>query len=129
MSELYDTCVFIDYWNGDKSAKSLIIKAMNCPNTVSYSPISAYEIWLSKKMGRQEEIEFIALTQHFLQDTGLTTNAAKKAGQSLVSYQRNQRMRLASDAIIASTAEERGDKIRTRNIKDLTKFYKNVEVY
>ncbi len=129
MGELYDTCVFIDYWNGDSAALSLINNAMDSVNTVSYSPISVIELWLSQKLGRQEEIEFTALTQHFLQDAGLTTNAAKKSGQSLMSYTRHQRMILAADAIIAATAEERGDKIRTRNIRDIRKFYSNVESY
>ncbi len=129
MNELYDTSVFIDYWTGDSAAVALVKSAINSPNTVSYSPISVVELWQSAKLGRQEEIEFSALTQHFIIDTGLSTNVAKKAGQSLMSYNRNQRMRLTSDAIIAATAEERGDKIRTRNVTDIRKFYSNVEVY
>jgi predicted nucleic acid-binding protein len=129
MTELYDTCVFIDYWNGDSAASTLINKAVNSPKTVSYSPISVVELWQSAKLERQEEIEFAALTQHFLQDAGLNTNVAKRAGQSLMSYHKHQRMQLTSDAIIAATAEERGDKIRTRNIKDIKKFYSNVEIY
>lgn len=129
MTELYDTCVFIDYWNGDRAASALIDKAINSPKTVSYSPISIVELWQSEKLGRQEEIEFAALTQHFIQDAGLNTNVAKKAGQALMSYNRKQKMRLAADAIIAATAEERGDKIRTRNIRDMNKFYNNVEKY
>ncbi len=129
MNELYDTSVFIDYWNGDGAAADLINGAISSPNTVSYSPMSIVELWQSAKLGRQEEIELSALTQHFIIDAGLSTNAAKKAGQSLMSCTRTQRMRLASDAIIAATAEERGEKIRTRNVSDMKKFYSNVEVY
>ena len=129
MGDLYDTCVFIDYWNGNSAASILIKAAIDNPNNVSYSPISVVELWISPKLDRQEEIEFTALTQHFLQDAGLTTNAAKKAGQSLMVLNRHQRMILAGDAIIAATAEERGDKIRTRNIKHIRKFYSNVEEY
>ncbi len=44
-------------------------------------------------------------------------------------YNRNQRMILTGDAIIAATAEERGDKVVTRNKKDVSKFYSNVETY
>lgn len=129
MSDLYDTCVFIDYWNGDSAASILIRAAIDNPNSVSYSPISVVELWQSPRLGRQEEIEFEALTKHFLQDAGLSNNAAKKAGQSLMKYNRNQRMILTGDAIIAATAEERGDKVVTRNKKDVSKFYSNVETY
>lgn len=129
MGDLYDTCVFIDYWNGDSAASILMKAAINNPNSVSYSPISVVELWISPKLGRQEEIEFTALTQYFLQDAGLTTNVAKKAGQSLTGLSRQQRMISAGDAIIAATAEERGDKIRTRNIRHMRKFYSNVEEY
>lgn len=129
MGELYDTCVFIDYWNGNGAASSLIRTAVDNPKTVSYSPISVIELWQSPLLGRQEEIELEALTTHFLQDAGLSYNAAKKAGQSLISFSRNQRMKLASDAIIAATAEDRGDKVVTRNVKDIRKFYDEVETY
>lgn len=129
MSELYDTCVFIDYWAGDAGALSLIESARNQPGTFSFSPISAAEIWQFPGLGRQEEIEFVALAQYFLREVPLSTAVAIRAGQWLRSYSRNARMRLAADALIAATAEGRGDRVRTKNERDIRRFYSEVQTY
>jgi predicted nucleic acid-binding protein len=129
MTDLYDTCVFIDYWRGDTAALSLVDSVRSQPRSASYSPLSATELWLYKQLGRQEEIEFIALTRNFLQEAKLSTIAARKAGQLLRGYSRSQQRTLMADALIATTAEERGERIRTRNDKDFRKFYSNVATY
>ena len=129
MSELYDTCVFIDYWAGDAGALSLIETARNQPKTISYSPISVTEIWQFPRLGRQEEIEFVALSRYFLQEAQLDTTAAMRAGEWLRSHKRSARMRLAADALIAATAEGRGDTVRTRNERDIRRFYSEVQTY
>ena len=129
MGELYDTCVFIDYWAGDSSALSLIESARKQPRTVSYSPISVTEIWQFPDLGRQEEIEFVALAQYILHEAQLSTPVAMRAGQWLRAYSRSARRRLAADALIAATAEVRGDRIRTRNERDISKFYSNIQTY
>lgn len=129
MGDLYDTCVFIDYWRGDSDAVDLMNIAINQPKSASYSTLSATELWQYSKLGRQEEIEYTALTHYFLQEAPLYTAAAMKAGQWLRRYSRAARMRLAADALIAATAEVKGDRIRTRNCGDLRKFYANVQPY
>lgn len=129
MNDLYDTCVFIDYWKGDPDALGLIDSARSQPRSVSYSPISALELWIYKQLGRQEEIEFVALTDFFLQEAKLSTTAAKKAGGLLRDYSRSQQRDLIADALIAATAEERGERVRTRNARDFRKFYSNVATY
>ena len=127
--DLYDTCVFIDYWKGDAAAMALIDAVRRQPRSASYSTLSATELWLSPKLGRREEIEFTALTQHFLQEAQLSTSAAMKAGLWLRPYTRSARRRLAADALIAATAEERGQQVRTRNVKDFQGFYSGIQTY
>jgi len=129
MSDLYDTCVFIDYWRGDTGAVALIEAARESEKTASYSPLSATELWQYSELGRQEEIEFIALTSYFLQEATLSTAAAIRAGQWLRPLSRSARMRVSADALIAATASERKERVRTRNLKDFQKFYSNVQIY
>ncbi len=129
MSDLYDTCVFIDYWRGDAAAFSLIDDARKNPGSAYYSTLSATELWQYAKLERREEIEYIALIRYFLKEAPLGTTEAMKAGQWLRPYSRSQRMRLAADAMIAATANEGGHRLRTRNTRDLEKFYTNVQPY
>jgi len=129
MSDLYDTSVFIDYWKGDTAALTLIDSARRQPRSASCSPLSATELWQYPRLGRQEEIEYVALTRYFLQEAQLTTTAAMKAGQLLRAYSRNQRRKLVADALIAATAEERGERVVSRNDRDFRKFYSNVASY
>jgi predicted nucleic acid-binding protein len=129
MSDLYDTCVFIDYWKGDSSAVSLIDAARNNLGSAFYSALSAMELWQYPSLSRREEIEYIALTSFFLTEAPLNKTDAIKAGQWLRSYRRHARMRLAADALIAATAENGGHRLITRNIKDLQRFYSDVHSY
>jgi predicted nucleic acid-binding protein len=129
MSDLYDTCVFIDYWRGDAVAFGLIDSARRQPRSASYSPLSATELWQYQGLGRQEEIEFVALTRYFLQEAQLSTTAAIRAGHLLRGCTRSERMRLTTDALIASTAEERGERVRSRNYRDIRRFYSDVATY
>lgn len=129
MGELYDTCVFIDYWAGDSGARSLIESARKQAGVVCYSPISVTEIWQCAELGRQEEIEFVALARYILREAPLVTAAAVRAGQWLRSYSRSQRRRLTADALIAATAEAGGDTVCTRNDRDIKRFYSDVQTY
>lgn len=129
MSEYYDTCVFVDYWKGDPDAVALINTAKTTPMTVNYSSITAMELWQNPNLGRKQEIEYTALTQFFLKEDPLTTNAAKIAGQWLRTLSRSARSTLAADALISASASIIGATIRTRNCKDLLKFYPNILTY
>jgi predicted nucleic acid-binding protein len=129
MSDLYDTCVFIDYWKGDAAASALIDYAMKNPGSAYYCPISATELWQYTKLGRQEEIEFVALIRYFVKEAQLDTTASIKAGQWLRQYTRSLKMGLAADALIAATADGGRHQIRTRNVKHLKRFYSNVQTY
>ena len=129
MSDLYDTCVFIDYWKGEPAAVALVESARKNPGTILYSSLSAVELWQYKGLDRKEEIEYTALTRHILKEAPLNTEMAKKAGQWLRDYSRSQRMRIAADALIVATAEQAGATVYTKNCKDFQKFYSNVKSY
>lgn len=126
---LYDTCVFIDYWKGDPAAFALIEGVRTGQVTASFCAISATELWQYPGLTRREEIEYMALTQFFIAKAPVSARAAVQAGQWLRSYSRNRRRRLAADALIAATAHERGEVVRTRNYREIQRFYSNVQGY
>jgi predicted nucleic acid-binding protein len=126
---LYDTCVFIDYWRGDPTAFTLIDSIRTGQASASYCTITATELWQYSQLNRREEIEYIALTKYFMAEAVITGNAAIQAGQWLRPYSRSRRRRLSIDALIAATAQERGEAIRTRNYHDIRLFYSNVQTY
>lgn len=126
---LYDTCVFIDYWRGDRAAFSLIDDVRKGVKSASYSTITATELWQYTRLTRKEEIEYIALTQYFLDEAPLTGKMAVKAGQWLRSFSRNMRRRICVDALIAATAEERDEEVVSRNYKEIRRFYSKYRTY
>lgn len=126
---LYDTCVFIDYWKGDKDALTLIDSVRSGRTTASFCTITAMELWQYPKLGRREEIEYVALTKYFLDEAPVRARDATQAGQWLRSYSRNRRRRLAVDALIAATAQGRGEPVRSRNDRELRLFYQQVQSY
>ncbi|MFW6116441.1 MAG: PIN domain-containing protein [bacterium] len=128
MGELYDTTVFIDYWRGDQGARALVERARLSPKSATYSPLSAMELWQYPRLTRKEEIEYVALTL-FLREAPVTTSIGRQAGQWLRGGRRRDRMRLAADALVAATAQETGDTVRTRNVADISKFYSRVQPY
>lgn len=128
-AELYDTTVFIDYWKGDPAALALIDVVRKGEASASYSPITATELWQYSGLGRREEIEFNALIRYFLTEAPLTTSAAIRAGQWLRAFSRSKRRRLCLDALLAATALERGELVRSRNAKDISLFHSNVQSY
>lgn len=129
MSDLFDTCVFIDYWKGDPAAIALIDAAKKNPASAYYSTLSATELWQYSGLDRREEIEYVALIRFFLKEAPLHVTEAIKAGEWLRPLSRNMRMILTADALIAATAEVNGCRIITRNVRDLKKFYSNVSSY
>ncbi len=128
MADLYDTCLFIDYWRGDPSAVSLVSSALSNPGAASYSPLTATELWQNPALSRRDEIQYQALLQ-FLSEVPLDGKEAMLAGQLLRPLSRSMRMRLAADALISATATMSGKTVVTRNVKDLSRFSNNVRSY
>jgi len=128
-SFLFDTCLFIDYWNGDSAAQSLVNDVMTGKVSASFSTITATELWQYSSLSRKEEIQYLALTKFFLIEAPLTNTAAIQAGQWLRSLSRSTRRRVSADALIAATAKERGEVIRTRNVREIKRFYPMYLIY
>lgn len=51
------------------------------------------------------------------------------AGYKLREYSYNQKADLFADALIAATAEDRGEPVYTRNYKHMSRFYSDVRKY
>lgn len=65
----------------------------------------------------------------FLREVPFTSELAMQVGVWLRSATRVQRLRLAADAMIAATAASLGATIYTRNPRDFTRFYADVQAY
>jgi len=126
---LFDTTVFIDWLRGDGAAKQLVDDVLQGRKTASYSAITMAELWQNEQIDRQTEIEYQALASEFLEEAPLVSEAAKRAGVQLRDLSRNRRRELFADALIAATAEIRGETVYSRNDSDLRRFYSRVETY
>ena len=126
---LLDTCVFIDYVRGEPKGKALLMPFLSLEKKGSYSTLTVAEIWRGETMtDRKEEIQYQAILT-LMEEASLTTSIARVAGSRLRGLSRNLQGVLFADALIAATAEERGEPIYSRNVKDLTRFYSNVLTY
>ena len=125
---LFDTTVFIDYHRGDKAAQSLVQPVLDRLSTASFSPLTVAELWQGKMRDRREELEYTALLT-VMEEAPLGSSVARRAGYKIREYGHNQKADLFADALIAATAEERGELIYTRNHKDMSRFYSNVKKY
>lgn len=125
---LFDTTVFIDYRRGDKAAQALVKSVIDGLSTASFSPLTVAELWQAKMEDRKEELEYSALLT-LMEEAPLGSSASRTAGYNLRSYGYNQKADFFADALIAATAEERGEPIYTRNYKHMAIFYSNVQKY
>jgi predicted nucleic acid-binding protein len=125
---LFDTTVFIDWWRGVPEAVSLVDSVVSGDNTASYSAITSLELYQFDSLGRQEEIEYAALCL-LMEEVPVSSQIAGTAGQMLRNLSRNQRRRPGADALIAASAMSRGEKIYSRNQRDISRFYSEVDSY
>ena len=65
----------------------------------------------------------------FLETAPLSPEAAKVAGVWIASVEPERRDELAHIALIAATAQERGEPVYTRNIEPFSRFYSDVVGY
>ncbi|SRR6266540_1772078 len=124
---VFDTTVFIDSYLGHQGALTLLSAATDGRLEAMYSPITAYELWV-RPMGRAAEIFHIAVLSA-LQDIPVTSALARQVADWPRVATRSQRLRLAADAMIAATAASLGATIYSRNPRDFSRFYTNVQSY
>ena len=124
---LFDTTVFIDYYRGDENARSLVEGVLEGSLTAFYSALTAFEIWIGVGT-HEEEIDYLAVLDS-LEEVPLNASMARAAATWLRALPPGQSEALFRDALIAATASQRGEPIYTRNVRDFTRFYSNVQTY
>jgi len=124
---LFDTTVFIDYYREDPSAQALINEVLEHSLKVSYSALTRFEIWIGIS-SYEEEIDYLGILGPF-EEVPLTASMARMAAGWLRNLPPRQSEALFRDALIATTAAERSETIYTRNVRDFTRFYANVQSY
>lgn len=123
---VFDTRVFIDAFNRQESA-AILMAAIGNRIAVGYSPITVYEPWLRYMTRSEEAFHTSALTA--LQEIPFDSASARQVALRLRGYTRSQRLQRASDDMIAATAASVGATIYTRNPRDFTRFYPDVQSY
>ena len=126
---LLDKTIFIDFFNEDTSARSIMKKIIDQELVGSVSPITLYDLWKMESFNRKHEISITAILK-FIEVASLSISAAKYAG-NLISKpnldEDNQNPDIYLFSLIAATAKERNELICTRNIELYHKF--NVEIF
>ena len=111
---LLDVTVFEDYRAGDPGARTVIDMAIDGNISVSVSPITVFQLWGDPSLDRQSEIGSASIMS-FMEQASLSTEAAKLAGRWLAKFDPEQRAALAPTALVAATAEERGERVCARD--------------
>mgnify|MGYP001975258115 CR=1 FL=1 len=125
---LLDATVFRDYRVGDPGARAIIEQVIEGSRTASISPLTVFELWGGLPMDRRTEMGYAGMLG-FLEAAPLSPEAAKVAGVWIASVEPEQRDELARVALIAATAQERGEPVYTRNVEPFSKFYSDVVGY
>jgi predicted nucleic acid-binding protein len=124
---LFDTTVFIDYYRGDAGARDLIDAVIDGSLSASYSPLTSFEIWIGVS-SREDEIDFLAMLSQ-CEEAPLTASMARTAAIWLKGFSPRRAEGLFRDALIAATANERGEVIYTRNVRDFERLSIDVRTY
>ncbi len=126
---LLDATVFRDYRVGDPGARVIIEQVIEGSRTASVSPLTVFELWEGDGgLDRRAEMGYAGMLG-FLETAPLSSEAAKVAGVWIASVEPEQRDELARVALIAATAQERGEPIYTRNVESFSRFYSDVVGY
>ena len=113
---MFDTAFFIDLRRSNSEAATILWKAIEEGSaSASYSAVTAYELWVGRSFGREEEVFYRAVFA--LLDEAPTAAAAMSAGSRLRDSG-NRTEKLFRDALIAACAAERDEVVVTRNVRD-----------
>jgi predicted nucleic acid-binding protein len=124
---LFDTTVFIDYYEGDPSARELVDAVLDGRTAAAYSPISTLEVWLG--LTNHEDEMAMTFILGSMKEVPLTDAAAITAATWLRGMSPRRAETMFRDALIAATARERGEVVVTRNVKDFQRFDVDVKAY
>jgi predicted nucleic acid-binding protein len=124
---ILDTTVFIDARNGLAPALDLLARLRALGVSLRYSPITVFELWL-RPMLRDEEAAHLGLLATCT-EAPFDSRAARIMASWLSGHPRSGRKRMLGDAMIAASAASLGAAIFTRNPRDFTRFYTDVQGY
>lgn len=124
---VFDTTVLIDAYNGRQGAMIVLSDVATGRLTAAYSPVTIYELWI-RSMSRSEEAFYTSVLAT-ADEVAFDSAMARQVAEWLTSVTRAQRLRLAADAMIAATAASLGATVITRNPRDFTRFYSDVQSY
>jgi len=125
---VFDTTVFIDAYEGQGGAVELLRACRSRELDAGCSAVTIYELWL-REMNRDEELFHTIATSSTIPSAAFTSDMALRVARWPKPLSRQQRLRLAADAMIAATAAILGATIYTRNPPDFTRFYTDVRSY
>jgi predicted nucleic acid-binding protein len=126
---LFDTSFFIDVRRaGHPGAVSLWSELLSGRITGAYSPVTVYELWVGQSMTREEEV-FFETAFEILEEAPLTAEASRRAGFWLRGLARTTAEKRVRDALIAATADVRGEPVCTGNVRDFLRLGVSVRPY
>ena len=124
---LFDTTVFINYFNGDPAARDLLHPVLAGATTAAVSAVSWFEIWLGLR-DHEEQMDFQGILGA-CEQAPLTNDVACLAAEWLRGISPRRAEALFRDALIGANAAERGEPVVTRNTTDFNRFGVNVRSY
>jgi predicted nucleic acid-binding protein len=117
---LLDTTFFIDLHRRDSGALDLWVAIRLGRVSGSYSAVTIFELWYGRLS--QSESDFYDGVLKELDEVALTSDAARRAASWLRDTPGTVPERLVRDAMVASSAVERGEAVYTRNRRDFSRF-------
>ena len=125
---LVDNTLFDDFRKGDVGAQNVIDTIIDREVTAAVSSLTVFHLWNDPELDRHAEIAYSSILT-FLQEAPFTVAASKQAGLWIASANPEERGRLAYFAMVATTAQERGEAICTRNVDPYSGFYSKFSTY
>ncbi len=125
---LVDNTLFDDFRKGDGGAQSVIDTIIDGQVTAAVSPLTVFHLWNDPELDRHAEITYSSILR-FLEEAPFSVAASKQAGLWIASAHSDERGRLAYFAMVAATAQERGEAICTRNSDPYSGFYSKFFAY
>ena len=125
---LLDAAVLQDYRREGPGARAVIERVIIGEVTASASPLTVFELWSAGDLDRRAEIGLVGVLS-FLEEAPLSIEAAKTAGVWLASVEEPERAALWRYALVAATAQERGEPVCTREQESYARFYSELVSY
>jgi len=125
---LLDTTVFDDYRCGDSKAREVFDRVMRGEIRAAVSSLTIFRLWSDPNLDRRTEIGYTGMLS-FLEEVPVTLDVARTAGLWIAAQSQDEKACLDYFALVAATAQERGESVCTRNPEPFLRFYQRVVEY